>query len=116
MEQLNYAKEIATTILAQLGGNKFTTMTGAKLSYSTNHKEQPVLNCALPSDLSIKNRINLVAITYNIGLDLYELTFSNTRRLTTNKVIKQINEVYAEDLIPFFEQETGLYCYLWNKA
>ena len=111
MEQLNYAKEIATTILVQLGGSKFTTMTGAKLSYSTNHKEQPVLNCALPSDLSIKNRINLVAITYNIGLDLYELTFSNTR-LTTNKVIKQINEVYAEDLIPLFEQETGLYCYL----
>ena len=27
-------------------------------------------------------------------------------------LIKQIDEVYAEDLIPFFEQETGLYCYL----
>ncbi len=111
MTNQEYAKEIVQTIYAQLGGNKFITMTGAKLSYSTNHKEQPVLNCALPSDLSIKNRINLVAITYNIGLDLYELTFSNTR-LTTNKVIKQINEVYAEDLIQFFEQETGLYCYL----
>ena len=111
MEQLNYAKEIATTILAQLGGNKFITMTGAKLSYCTNHKKQPVLNCALPSNVSIKNRINLVAITYNIGLDLYELTFSNTR-LKNSKVIKQINEVYADDLISYFEQETGLYCYL----
>lgn len=112
MTDKEYAKEIAQTIYTQLGGSKFTTMTGAKLSYSTNSKDPPVLHCKLPADIKIRNNINLVLITYNIGLDLYEYTFINTRKSTKNQIIKQINNVYAEDLIPLFEQETGLYCYL----
>jgi len=87
-------------------------MTGAKLSYSINSKDQPVLHCKLPADIKIRNNINLVLISYNIGLDLYEYTFMNTRKATESQIIKQINDVYAEDLIPLFEQETGLYCYL----
>ncbi len=112
MTDKEYAKEIAQTSYTQLGGSKFTTMTGAKLSYSINSKDQPVLHCKLPADIKIKNNINLVLITYNIGLDLYEYTFMNTRKATEKQIIKQINDVYAEDLIPLFEQETGLYCYL----
>lgn len=112
MTDKEYAKEIVTTILSQLGGSKFTTMTGAKLSYSINSKDQPVLHCKLPADIKIRNNINLVLISYNIGLDLYEYTFMNTRKATESQIIKQINDVYAEDLIPLFEQETGLYCYL----
>jgi hypothetical protein len=112
MTDKEYAKEIVTTILSQLSGSKFTTMTGAKLSYSINNKDQPVLHCKLPADIKIRNNINLVLIIYNIGLDLYEYTFMNTRKATENQIIKQINDVYAEDLIPLFEQETGLYCYL----
>lgn len=107
-----YAKEIAQTIYAQLGGSKFTTMVGAKLSYTINEKEQPVLKCRLPTNIKIINNINQVLITYNIGLDLYEYTFINTRCNPENQIIKQIDEVFAEDLIPLFEQETGLYCYL----
>jgi len=88
-------------------------MTGAKLSYSTNSKNQPVLHCKLPTDIQTNNNINLVLITYNIGLDVYEYTFIDSRITDTEKrIIKQINEVYADDLIPYFEQETGLYCYL----
>ncbi|AUR51537.1 hypothetical protein [Aquella oligotrophica] len=112
MTDKEYAKEIVTTILSQLGGSKFTTMTGAKLSYSINSKDQPVLHCKLPADIKIRNNINLVLITYNIGLDLYEYTLMNTRKDTENQIIKQINDVYAEELISLFEQETGLYCYL----
>ncbi len=112
MTDKEYTKEIVTTILSQLGGSKFTTMTGAKLSYSINSKDQPVLHCKLPADIKIRNNINLVLITYNIGLDLYEYTFMNTRKDAENQIIKQINDVYAEDIIPLFEQETGLYCYL----
>lgn len=107
-----YAKDIVNTIYQQLGGSKFTTMTGAKLSYTINSKQQPVLRCTLPTDIQIKNNINLVLITYNIGLDVYEYTFMDTRRSTENRIIKQIDEVYADDLIPYFEEETGLYCYL----
>lgn len=107
-----YAKEITQTIYTQLGGSKFTTMTGVKLSYTINEKEQPVLKCRLPTNIKITNNIDQVLITYNIGLDLYEYTFINTSRKPENQIIKQINEVYADDLIPLFEQETGLYCYL----
>ncbi|RTL13435.1 MAG: hypothetical protein EKK54_00145 [Neisseriaceae bacterium] len=112
MTDKEYAKEIVQTIYTQLGSSRFTTMTGAKLSYNINNKNQPVLQCKLPADIKIRNNINLVLITYNIGLDLYEYTFINTRKDTENQIIKQINDVYAEDLIPLFEQETGLYCYL----
>ncbi len=88
-------------------------MTGAKLSYSINSKNQPVLHCKLPSDIQTKNNINLILITYNIGLNVYEYTFINSRITDPEKrIIKQQNEVYADDLIPYFEQETGLYCYL----
>lgn len=112
MTDKEYAKEIAQTIYIQLGGSKFIAMTGAKLSYSINSKDQPVLHCKLPADIKIRNNINLVLITYNLGLDLYEYSFINTRKNTENQIIKQINDVYAEDLIPLFEEETGLYCYL----
>ena len=112
MTDKEYAKEIAATILTQLGGSRFTAMTGAKLSYTINSKDQPLLRCTLPTDIPINNNINLVLITYNIGLDLYEYTFMDTRLAPENRIIKQINQVYAEDLIPIFEHETGLYCYL----
>lgn len=113
MTNQEYAKEIVQTIYKQLGGNKFTAMTGAKLSCSISRKNQPVLHCKLPADIQTNNNINLVLITYNIGLDTYEYTFINSRITDTKKrIIRQIDEVYADDLIPFFEQETGLYCYL----
>ena len=106
-----YAKQIAATILTQLGGQQFIMMTGAKLSYGINEREQPYLRCLLPKNLNIKNQINLVMVTYDLGLDLYLLNFFNTN-LVENKIVKQIKEVYAEDLIPFFEDQTGIYCHL----
>ena len=62
MTNQEYAKEIVQTIYAQLGGSKFTAMTGAKLAYSINNKNQPVLHCKLPADIKTKNNINLVLI------------------------------------------------------
>ena len=57
MTDKEYAKEIVQTIYVQLGGNKFTTMIGAKLSYSINSKDQPVLHCKLPADIKIRNNL-----------------------------------------------------------
>ena len=111
MDDKEYAKQIATTILSQLGGKQFVMMTGVKLTYGSNEIEQPYLCCSLPDDLEITNNIDEVFITYNLGNDLYIMNFFNSN-LVENKLVKQIKDVYAEDLIPFFEQETGLYCYL----
>ena len=102
----NEAKEIAQTILNQLGGNKFITMTGDKVSYSLNENEQPVLICKLPSNFA-KNGINLFKVIYDYGLDLYVLSFSKGAKL-----LKTFEQVYFDDLIKTFEAETGLYCYL----
>ncbi|MCX8514682.1 MAG: hypothetical protein ORN24_03865 [Burkholderiales bacterium] len=111
MNEKKYAKQIVETILSQLGGNLFIAMTGVKLNYTINDKHQPVLQCFLPKDIKIKNNINIVLIAYNMGLDLYEYTFINAQDLNNIKIIKHICEVYAEDLIPLFEQETGMFCY-----
>ena len=67
--------------------------------------------CSLPDDLEITNNIDEVFITYNLGNDLYIMNFFNSN-LVENKLVKQIKDVYAEDLIPFFEEEAGLYCHL----
>jgi hypothetical protein len=99
----NEAKEIAQTILNQLGGNKFITMTGSRVSYSLNENAQPVLICKLPRNFA-KDGINLVKIIYNYGLDLYVLNFNKEE-----KILKTIEQVYADDLIEIFESETGLF-------
>lgn len=109
MENTEYTKQIVNNIYSQLGGKKFVAMTGTKVSYYSDKELQPVLCCKLTRDLDIKNRISQVLITYNIGKDLYKIDFINEKN---KKTVKHYDDVYAEDLIPFFEQETGLLCFL----
>jgi hypothetical protein len=112
MITLEQAKQIVSTILTQLGGNKFVAVTGAKLSYSINSQNQPVLICALPSNLHVNSKINLVHIAYNVGLDSYDVSFINTREEPTKQIIKNVRDVYSENLINLLEEHTGLYYYL----
>jgi hypothetical protein len=107
-----YQHTIAQTIVQQLGGRKFTTMTGAKLFADINKSGQVELRAKLPGNLGIKNNINMVTIALNEGLDLYIMAFINTRKVEGKQLIKKYEQVYCDDLIPFFEEETGLYCYL----
>ena len=110
MAQKYYTKTIINTIIAQLGGELFIAMTGVKLLYMVNKRMFPVLICKLPKDIKIKNNIDIVTITYNIGIDLYEYAFINSNG-GNDIIIKTISDVYAEDLISFFEEETGLLCW-----
>lgn len=110
MEQ--WQMDVAKTIAHQLGGAKFTTMTGAKLFAGINKTNQVELSAKLPGNLSIKNNIDLVTIVFNEGLDVYEMIFINTREKEENRIIKKYDQVYCDDLIPYFEEETGLFCYL----
>lgn len=97
------AKQTAETILSQLGGNKFTVMTGAR---SFMFHERGALSFKLPG----KSGINHVHIELN-SLDLYNVEF---RRVTvragvlTNKLISEHKDVYADMLRGIFEKETGL--------
>ena len=47
-------------------------------------------------------------VIYEEGKDLYVMQFLNR----TGKVVKEFEEVYAEDLVPIFEDTTKLYTHL----
>lgn len=107
---VNYANKIAITIQEQLGGAKFTVMTGAKYAYGTNSQEQAYLNVKLPK--MANKKINNVKITYNEGMDVYEMAFLSVNRNCEITTIEEYKEVYCDQLIELFEKNTGLYCSL----
>ena len=95
------SKQIATTILNQLGANKFIAMTGAKeFSVLKNG-----LRFRLPARLATKG-INLVLIELN-GLDLYNLRFYKNRGAKLD-LIQSDENIYADTLTAAFKEATGL--------
>lgn len=95
-------KQIANTILQQLGGSgRVSSMLGAKNF------------AAIESGLQFrwaakaKNKANFINIKLN-GNDLYDITFIRVYGLNLTE-ISEHNDVYAEDLISLFETQTGLY-------
>jgi hypothetical protein len=98
------ALEVAQTILQQLGGRRFLTMTGARnLSGSANS-----LSFKLPR---AQRKITHVIITLTPA-DTYMMEFLNCRT-TPKRLIRETvashTDVYAEDLDGIFTSETGLY-------
>jgi hypothetical protein len=97
---------VAQTILNQLGGMKrLVIMTGA---YNF---------VASPNAVSfrIKNRkVNYIKITLN-GKDLYDLKFSRIFNYQ-EKVVAELNDIYFDQLIPIFEQNTGMYLKMFKKG
>ncbi|AZO67666.1 hypothetical protein [Mesorhizobium sp. M6A.T.Cr.TU.016.01.1.1] len=96
---------IANEILAQLGGNRFLAMTGAKSLVDCGD----ALRFALPRGFAAQgiDRVEIKLTT----MDVYELTFGkwNGRKLEVAEVSKS-SGVYAEDLRRFFSGATGLDC------
>ena len=90
---------IAQTILSQMGGRRrLEAFTGA---YNFAVGDGSVM-------FRIKNRkVNVVKVKLN-GSDLYDVTFGRISG-TNYKVVEELKDVYAEDLIDLFERETGMY-------
>jgi hypothetical protein len=90
---------IAQTIIQQLGGNRFTSMTGAK-NFGTSGR-----------DLSFKigrgatNGINYIRIELNLN-DTYNVQFMKCRGLDC-KVVKIVGNVYGDKLAETFRNCTG---------
>ena len=98
---MNDSKQIATTILNQLGANKFIAMTGAKeFSVIKNG-----IRFKLPAQLANRG-INIVLIELN-GKDLYNLRFYKHKG-TKLDLIQSEEDVYAETLTAAFREVTGL--------
>lgn len=108
-------KEIAQTILQQLGGNKFKVMTGAKdfLAMNAEPAKESIagLRFSLPSNFAT-NGINRVFIRLN-DMDTYDVEFGRARG-TSYKVINAESGIYAESLRETFTRFTGLDTSLGN--
>ena len=92
-------RNIAKTILQQLGGNKFIAMTGAKNLGFTNN------------GLQMKIGRNSKGITHVIislkSTDTYDVEFTKMRGVN-RKVVKKLKGLYADQLGKIFTKFTGL--------
>lgn len=91
---------IATTILEQLGGNKFLAMTGAKNLLA----HESALSFKLP--MKTRDGSNYVKITLT-AMDDYQMEFLSVRGLSVKP--KTVREgIFAESLRDVFTSVTGL--------
>jgi hypothetical protein len=94
---------VAQTILAQLGGNKFIAMTGAKNFVGGDR----VLNFTLPGGRGFcKEGINRVRIELT-DMDDYTVTYMRVRGMKL-KTIEKSEGIYCDNLRSNFERVTGL--------
>ena len=90
---------VAETIMSQLGGSKFTAMTGAK---ALTHGKDNV-HITIPKNKSPANRLK---ITLN-SKDLYNLDFAKQKGLDYD-VVKSFKDIDAENLRKVFTDYTGM--------
>jgi len=93
-------KQIAQTILQQLGGNKFIAMTGAKnLGFTGTGLQMKIGRNA--------KGVTHVIIDLDRGKDLYNIEFVKIRGVKRTTV-KKLKGVYADQLGKIFTKYTGL--------
>ena len=95
---------IANTILQQLGGNRFTAMTGSKNFVDHGN----ALSFKFPKPRGRK--VNYLKIVLCED-DTYTMAFGYIRGLKFTAT-PPISNVYADMLQPIFTAETGLYTHL----
>lgn len=94
---------IAQTILAQLGGNKFLAMTGARNLVGDAHCERGSLSFKVGKNA---NGVTHVRITLTTA-DLYRVESLKVRGMTI-ATLATADGVYADQLRATFTAQTGL--------
>lgn len=92
---------IAKTILSQLGGNRFCVFTGVKQLVDIGR--------GLGVKFARSNGINGMKVMLN-GNDLYDIEFTYTHGVK-HRVVKAYSDIYCDQLVELFEENTGLYTY-----
>ena len=93
------AKQIADTILKQLGGGRFVAMTGAKnLAYRSS---PPGLSMSIGR--GAKNGIKYFRVDYDRAMDTYTLIFMNN----SGGTVREIPFVHAGEMRRVFTMTTG---------
>lgn len=109
-------KEIMLSLYEQLGGHKFVAATGSKfIGYTENKNGNLEQHISLARNASGANKLK---ITYDEGLDLYNVlfekqTFNRKTFQVSRKEIASYNGVSFDQLIPIFESVTGMYTRLF---
>lgn len=96
------SNQVATTILQQLGGNRFIAMTGARRFVAC----ADALIFAIPGNGFAKQGINRVTIKLTAD-DLYTVEFLRQHGATC-KPIASFEGLFADQLQPVFTDVTGL--------
>jgi hypothetical protein len=103
MYSSNEKFEIANTIMQQLGGRRFITMTGANgFSYNVSLKNNVFIAFKVPN----RSGANFVTIELTPD-DVYTMKFVRIHGGNT-KTIAEVEGVYADMLQDVFTQNTGL--------
>ena len=100
-----FSEGVADTIRDQIG-NKALYMIGAKnLTKGKDRKGQSYIQFKIGRN---SKSINTIRVTYNRGLDLYDISFGAIRK---GEFKSKANHegVYADMLKDLIEKETGLY-------
>ncbi len=92
---------VSQTILSQLGGRRFTIMTGAK-----HHFGERALTIRMPK--TGKDKSNTWVITLNGATDTYDIETFFVRGATRN-LKSTFTDIYAENLVELFERVSGFY-------
>jgi hypothetical protein len=114
--EVSKAKQIALQTLEHMGANKFLVMTGSKIKY---HDDKGALTFSLTKN---KLKAQYLKVSVN-GLDLYDMVFTKVVKIYDSEmkvlgvsmvkdykivVIKEIKDIYFDQLQKIFTIETGL--------
>lgn len=89
-------------LFKQIGGNKFTTMTGSKVSYGYDDLGYVYLHIKLQKN---KSKARYLEVKLN-GNDLYDMKFTRIYKHEV-KEVEIFNDVYADMLQDIFTSVTG---------
>lgn len=95
------SKQIASTILSQLGGSKIGCMIGVDQFVAIENGLQ------FRFKAKAKNKSNLIQVKLNDS-DLYDITFGYIRGANYS-VRSEFSDIYCDQLIEIFEEQTGLF-------
>ena len=97
--------QVTNEIIRQIGNVAFKMMGAKNLVVGTDESGNHYLNFKIGRN---SKGVSGIKITYNRGLDLYDILFYRVRGMDV-KVLKEVPGIYADHLHSTIEHNTGLY-------
>lgn len=98
-------RSMTLEMLSQMGGHRMLAMVGGMAIFGRGKGGYPELTVTFKT--ANPGRINRVIVTL-CWTDTYRVQFLRVTKTGACALVRDENDVYAEDLIPLFESITGL--------